>query len=118
MEAGRELDALVAERVMGLAKIMVKGDFEEFPMFVLPERKRAIWNAFHAPRYSTDIAAAWAVVERMRELGWKFQLDWDGPEPAATFWKDEASLFDWTRGPAPSAISNAALAALDAKEEG
>lgn len=61
MEAGRELDALVAERVMGWTR---------------PPRGRVTWTApegygtsFGAvPRYSTDIAAAWLVVEQTAAL--------------------------------------------------
>lgn len=48
---GRELDALVAERVMNIG-----------------------WKVF--PRYSTDIGAAVAIVERMYELGWDGDLEW------------------------------------------
>src|SRR5919106_517365 len=42
MEAGRELDALVAEKVMGWPDYAEKN---------------------HCPEYSTDIAAAWLIVE-------------------------------------------------------
>jgi len=52
---GRELDALVAECVMGLT-VDRNGHIE----------KTSNWHA-PPPEYSTDIAAAWEVVER---LGW------------------------------------------------
>ena len=55
MKAGRELDALVAEKVMGFPK----------------------WR--HPMRFSTDIAAAWLVVEWMMEsdLWWgDIFLEW------------------------------------------
>ena len=65
LEAGRELDALVAEKVMGLlvtnhgtAKIIygkVEVDGKEHVTFS-PVRP-----------YSTDIAAAWEVVEKMSD---------------------------------------------------
>jgi hypothetical protein len=78
MEAGRELDALVAERVMG------------WKFIPLPKRNRsglcincgrAVWDDPRNRqtelgicneedcRYSTDIAAAWLVEERIAELG-------------------------------------------------
>lgn len=60
MLAGRELDALVAEKVMGLR---VKYRTPGFPYF-----EDYIDTAHDVPRYSTDIAAAWAVVEKIHLL--------------------------------------------------
>ena len=52
LEAGRELDALVAEKVFNYDGIcQVAGCSER-----------------HDPRYSTDIAAAWLVVEKLQQL--------------------------------------------------
>lgn len=53
MEAGRELDALIAEKVMGVAqedihrRTMVRSDL---------------------PHYSTDIAAAWPILKKAADL--------------------------------------------------
>jgi hypothetical protein len=70
------------------------------------------------PPFSTNIAAAWLVVERMRELGWAFALY----DPA--FDVDQAKELvrcDWKKGheswmfmadSAPAAICAAALAAV------
>lgn len=57
-EAGRELDALVAEKVMG--RILI-------PDEVL--KHTSATNFEDIPAYSTDISAAWQVVEKMLELG-------------------------------------------------
>jgi hypothetical protein len=58
MEAGREMDALVARRVMLLPN-------------VAQEKQRVSWadgNGFHlVEHYSTAISDAWQVVEKMRE---------------------------------------------------
>lgn len=58
IEAGQELDALVAEKVMGLKvrgnKYVEMGDSEIPPI------------ALDIPRYSTDMAAAWQVVEKIK----------------------------------------------------
>ncbi len=74
MEAGRELDALVAEKVMGWSK-RVSADHSNSPI----KQLRAFgiiyaWKdsngndkGLDVPRYSTDIAAAWQVVERLRD---------------------------------------------------
>ena len=62
MEAGPELDALVAERVMGWTR-NDKG-------FWFKPGKRHNWNhdGLDPPPYSTDIAAAWEVVEKIKSL--------------------------------------------------
>lgn len=77
LPAGRELDRLVAEKVMGcrvkrhrsrssgrwLYDLVVPGGVNEID-FVEPD---APWKA--CPRYSTDIAAAWQVVETLKGSG-------------------------------------------------
>ena len=71
--------------------------------------------------YSTDIYAAWAVVEKMRERGWQFNIfspnseggEWEaefsrpGPVHADELWANEVAAET-----APLAICGAALAAL------
>lgn len=77
MKPGRELDALVAEKVMGWNRLGRDGP----SLFGTPPRHRTTddlsgtgTGQWHVPRYSTDIAAAWEVVERLDMLGS------DGPE--------------------------------------
>jgi hypothetical protein len=78
MPAGREMDALVAERVMGLAwdesRCRVCGwplatDVMQSSAGCYPGncslRPRPARNADEPAHYSTDIAAAWLVVKRM-----------------------------------------------------
>ena len=62
MKPGRELDAIVAERVMGYE---VRDETWRQP-------PSSSWR--EVPHYSSDIAAAWEVVERMRADGWKLYL--------------------------------------------
>jgi hypothetical protein len=62
VEPGRELDALVAEKVMGLtAGGVVKRTFRD-PVTGVPT-----YATTHnsTPQYSTDIAAAWKIVEKL-----------------------------------------------------
>lgn len=79
MEAGRELDALVAEKVMGWTmfsyQMLGSGGAGEF-RWIPPGRRDHVSNIAPVPRYSTDIAAAWEVVEKVTEnLGhWPFML--------------------------------------------
>ncbi len=99
MEAGRELDALIAEKVMGwrwfrfLNKCYLipprntETGFD--PAHVLShwdgEGKEGTpdleWTTlssypnFRLRHYSTDIAAAWEVVEKVQANGWTFHVD-------------------------------------------
>lgn len=63
MEAGRELDALVAEKVMGLT---VWRDTHGDMLINLWSGPPGDLDAFVIPRYSTDMAFAWQVVEALR----------------------------------------------------
>lgn len=123
MEAGRELDALVAERVMGIEvrdgsrvtciQVWQRGvgwkDGPAGSCLVLPDP------------YSTDITAAWQVVEKMRERGYEvcIGLISDGVfcridgEPGERI--GHASV-DWRDGSTPLAICRAALAAVETSD--
>ena len=58
LQAGRELDALVAEKVMGWRRI------ESTNLFLIGPKH--IEGGFPAPHYSTDISAAWQIVEKFK----------------------------------------------------
>jgi hypothetical protein len=65
MKAGRELDALVAEKVFG-AKLIRSEFHEGAPVVACDFPDRPVGSAFgNLPPYSTDIAAAWEVVEKV-----------------------------------------------------
>ena len=60
-QPGRELDTVVAEKVMGMADVLSKAkDQKEYELI-----RRKISNC---PEYSTDIAAAWDVIEKINSL--------------------------------------------------
>lgn len=74
MEAGRELDALIAEKVMGWER----GENWLIPPVGTPMRDNnwaAEWDEkgrpHWLPRYSQDIEAAWQVVEKLRK-DWEY----------------------------------------------
>lgn len=85
MLAGRELDALVAEKVMGWTWHAVNN----ICLMLAPQDvKIEIWSAealmrHSIPCYSTDIGAAWQVVEKMgtrvasKRCAGDFILEWD-----------------------------------------
>lgn len=120
IEAGRELDAAIAERVMGWTncRVRVMYDARGLPSYgggTPPEggKKRPY------PAYSTDIAAAWSVVERfVRDT--RFHLDslgFDGEEWRCAIGhdNDEGDADGWSfaeANTAPLAICLAALKAL------
>ena len=68
MHAGRDVDALVAERVMGFTR-----QDESYLSVTAGLVRRFVWRdqtgdeyCAGPPRYSTDMAAAWHVVETLR----------------------------------------------------
>ena len=67
MPAGREMDALVAERVMGWVHFTWKGYSYFLPQNEIPgpDVQLMIYPGRPVPLYSTDIAAAWLVVDKM-----------------------------------------------------
>lgn len=107
MEAGPELNALVAEKVMGLKNVGMRNHVQGEDLFGEDQDGDTVW----VPAYSTDIAAAWLVVDKMRQNGrvylqgrlnsWTFRCSPDGIE-----------LFEADAPTAPLAICRAALAAV------
>ena len=133
MEAGRELDALVAEKVMGWRlvkrgrRVATGSDYQKPGMEVGGFRGNddaRRWISHVCPEYSTDIAAAWEVVEKMDHPDWRIEV---GNSVDGGFYAimephrpiddcetcGEQSTKDWQAAPtAPHAICLAALAAL------
>lgn len=125
LKAGRELDALVAEKVMGWRpmqggvsmEIGEKGDLWEDgsrkwygkdgdprPMRLLP-----------SPKFSTDIASAWLVVEKTDPVfSWVLSRAQDGDyDVSMTFHAtDYEIVYEATADTAPLAICRAALKAV------
>lgn len=132
MEAGNQLDALVAEKVMGYVPLPLKVEddptslwtdqglrdgliasgFTHYPPPGSPQKVCGI------PPFSTDIKAAWRVVEKLASEGIRL---WVGPSVACTNYgceivhdagRDEDDA-DYTFCPtAPEAICFAALKAV------
>lgn len=84
MDAGRELDAIVAERVMG--SVPCRSDLHRNGE-MLPCHAHPDWptKGAETPLYSTDVAAAWQVVEHMRE--WEFVLSREEHEPGTVTYR-------------------------------
>lgn len=98
LHAGRELDALVAERVMGWTRVRnepavypTKSEHSSGQVIIAPRGwMNPDGDVLHGqrpgtepddnyaiadiPHYSTRIGAAWQVLEKMREMGWQITL--------------------------------------------
>lgn len=109
LPAGRELDAAVAERVMGWGYAQIHSADDGY--------RRSL------PAFSTDIAAAWSVVERMASFGYAFDArydrePWVGQQARVVFSAVNAASEDWSGDTAqgeaetlPLAICHASLKA-------
>lgn len=85
MNAGRELDAVVAEKVMGWKRVVVPKDYDGLNAGVTllpttstdvgwaPKGAYQLWH--FCPSYSFDIRAAWLIVEKLRERKEIYQVD-------------------------------------------
>lgn len=109
----RDLDRLIAERVMGWTNLSVTGS----RFGTTPDGKphRII------PQYSTEISAAWEIVEKLKLSGYQGGLEWAKPEAGyncafgASLPLDEKQ-FSWAET-APLAICLAALKAMEVSIE-
>lgn len=128
-QAGREMDARVAEKVMGFRKHLIHGYLHNAPSdeaFDASDPAALDYDDFYPgeePHYSTSIAAAWEVVERFRR-GCNGKVAacvdvcvTDIPDPCDTYCKicgpDTAEVIEWA-DTAPLAICKAALKAVGA----
>ena len=129
MTAGRECDALVAEKVMGYT--LSELSLPAYPKYKLFDIESGEFSGYvkEVPHYSTDIAAAWEVVKRM-PIPFKLEKCWEkayqiGPEGWSACWCTDADCEgcnensrctngdDAWAETAPLAICRAALKALE-----
>jgi hypothetical protein len=131
--AGRELDARVAREVMGLGDVREEvwglDHHRDWRYPVWRDELRSVdgviaahWAWLRVPAYSTDIAAAFEVVEKMAERGYDFELFVAAHLGAVAIFRDYETprdhppegraVIDPREGAAPLAICRAALAAL------
>ena len=101
MPAGREMDTLIAKSIFGNVK------------------KSWDWE-FTLPSYSTDISAAWRVVEKMSDAGSIFSV-FISQSYTSDGWgvtiENAFVRYDVVAGTAPLAICRAALLAVMSEEK-
>lgn len=108
--AGRELDAMIAERIMGWRWHEVLAVWSPYPYSTLAETRSASeWCP------STDIAVAWEVLEVMHGRGFGIEVFRYGKsEGLEVLWFVDIGGADTVSAEtAPLAICRAALAALE-----
>jgi hypothetical protein len=116
VKPGRELDALVAEKVMGLVRC--KADCGIQWCFAKPESSN---KGGELRSYSERIEDAWEVVERIKSrrdyVGWSLVCDdlWS-PGYRAGFCIGRGVEYSQLRESAPLAICEAALAVMEGIE--
>jgi hypothetical protein len=139
---GRELDVLIAEKVMGWQWLRM--DLQRWPdseghawgsmRSLRPDESNGVWtlpalldmpihfDASHIPLYSTDIAAAWLVVERLEQItNCYVEVGWcnaeHGPQRrawcfVAEYGNDGSNMGEAYEDTAPMAICLAGLRAV------
>lgn len=133
MRPSRELDALVAEKIMGWTSCEITSRTETRLMWP-PDSPKNVFEyktdglmgpnkELRVPSYSTDIAAAWEVVEKIRSrqdyVCFEISSEWKGENcPAdknfyARFCIGRGTLVGYSDS-APTAICLAALEAIHA----
>lgn len=114
LKPGRELDALIAEEVMGYNVMRTEWDAHE----IYTEQAR---SAVPCPNYSASIEAAWQVVQKLSKEGWHFriEIDADGELFSVSLFRNERDgQSEIWAGNAPEAICLAALKALGVENGG
>lgn len=114
MKPGRELDELVAEKVMRMYLDFRSGKWIEPPC----DSTSPITGILkRIPPYSIDIAAAWEIVSKMEDLEFDFQISNDQIGWLAIFTRKHAdggtTAYKGSGETAPHAICLAALKAVD-----
>ena len=130
MQAGPELDAAIAVEVMEWRRVIEDEEQpDQVPYLVGPEPGDVHYPSVAAKfpdsytfpvQFSTDIAAAWEVLEKLKDDSWYINVSWNDTIPGVeNYW----SCWGWrssdtTKGSAPTAplaICRAALAAVRAR---
>ena len=124
MKPGRELDALIAEKVMGCKPVSAKytntGEHSEWLCECKKERHAYYYSgcdgySYVLHKYSTDIKLAWLVVEKLKTMGFNGIFYFRNDNKMAMRFTKEDAINDrelWTNKTAPHAICLAALKAV------
>jgi hypothetical protein len=121
MEAGREMDALVAEKVMGIKVRVSDGEWELCARMDYADAGELMVDdtgLFYSERihtYSTDIAAAWEVVEKLSDKVIDISRQLEGMTVETAHWDVEIDGHEAYALAVPLAICRAALLTVEVK---
>jgi hypothetical protein len=74
MEAGRELDTLVAEKVFGF-EVKAFHQFGNMALRYINPHDPSLGHWCELPHFSTTMTAAWNIVEALKSYRWSITLD-------------------------------------------
>jgi len=125
LPAGRALDALVAEKVMGWRNLQpwtygppeLVGTMSGQDPDIIPTRAADEYRV--VPRYSENVGDAWKVLEKMHDGGWFFCVTQRNGLPWCSVWREDGDTFSIEGSVTdvlPVAICRAALLALGVTE--
>ena len=97
MQAGRELDALVAEKVMGWGGVREGYSEGSAELRFIGKPPNGMDSKYPVPMYSTDIAAAWEVLEKIKAVNLEKFTGLDFPDECFVVAWDRSSK-DWEAG--------------------
>ena len=133
MQAGREIDLLIDRELFGKKNLRayhkvftgrhIDSDrgLTTYQQSELDAGKYGPWEQCPAPHYSTDIAAAWQVVEKMNKRGFRhvISLSHDGQTHHARFisFNPIEEVYQAWENIAPLAICRAALKAVMGRDQ-
>lgn len=131
LKPSRELDALIAEKVMGGGRDTHVGQRLMYSSMAERDEPPTLGWDFNIKPYSTDIAAAWEVVDKIKQIrpdGSSFGLNIEYEYEFAIKWYDKKYFCGWypinldgvptlegEGESAPHAICLAALAVMESK---
>ena len=117
LEAGRELDALIVQRIIGAKVVWQDGE----PCWAHIHRDPRIYppsSRVPVPPFSTEMAAAWSIIEHLTGKGWWVRIEHVEPvhRLADERWTVNLGEYEGDGPTAPLAICRAALRAMDANQ--
>jgi len=119
MPAGREMDSLISEKVMGWGNIRSGVWVGNPPSYMNNTGWRfgdhRDWEEI--PCYSTDIKTAWSLIEKLGQMGYTGHIEWKGADreyahTAEVVVNKSICMVGHAVGTAPLAICRAALMAV------
>lgn len=116
--SARERDALVAVQVMGWTPhpTLAKNGYWRLPEtraanLKLLGTEAGPWDYAHPPFFTTDIASAFHVIDKLRAEGFAFRLSWTDYDQCEAVFRDVEEAFFGQAATIAEAIAIAALCA-------